>query len=161
MPTASALRPGGVQQHTPPVAGRAFHHRAEAERSEGSAFLWSCDTVEGSRESRSLASLSVEKPPVRVWRPPRQPAWRLPGGQRYIAGRCFSSTSAGPAVWGPSPLLMTKAEIKDLAPIPAVVIICLNPREARVEVLGMTRLVTFQPNTFTATAPPRRIPQFP
>jgi hypothetical protein len=35
-------------------------------------------------------------------------------------------------------LLMTKAEIKDLAPIPAVVIICLNPREARVEVLGMT-----------------------
>jgi hypothetical protein len=33
---------------------------------------------------------------------------------------------------------MTKAEIKDLAPIPAVVIICLNPREARVEVLGMT-----------------------
>jgi hypothetical protein len=33
---------------------------------------------------------------------------------------------------------MTKAEIKDLAPIPVVVIICLNPREARVEVLGMT-----------------------
>jgi hypothetical protein len=38
---------------------------------------------------------------------------------------------------------MTKAEIKDLAPIPAVVIICLNPREARVEVLGMTILVCF------------------
>ena len=38
---------------------------------------------------------------------------------------------------------MTKAEIKDLAPIPVVVIICLNPREARVEVLGMTIPVCF------------------
>jgi hypothetical protein len=54
-------------------------------------------------------------------------------------------------------LLMTKTEINDLASIPVVVIICLNPREARVEVLGMTTPFLTAFFDFTPSAqPPRR-----